>query len=452
MRARINLARYQDTMRQLTVDDVVTPFGCCNYFDACTDELLTLSYRGALGLLDWLNFTPTEECYRSVEFITYVRPEQSGGVDSPGFMGNPCGTPWGFELGTRKLTVEDFGRIARSGPTRDLAKQHIHYCKTRPRYRLDGQLVTSEDEWDMLYAMDAILLDMNRLVITGNSGTAGQFDGLQRWVSTIHSAPLDSYVVNWNGNPMAGGAGVTINGAAIAATWDIIDVLLALFRNIKTRIKWNQMLAMQMAQNFTAGDMIILLPTSAADCLLDFYTCWRVCPGQQFEESNLNTPEARAFRDKLIAADNPLNVYGDGYITLDGTVIPLLTHDWGLINSPTQFDMYFLTGSIGNMRIFEGEMLDADEIARNAGDSRYTSFDGGRIAAVKTLDNMCKEIGLWHWPRLFCLAPWAQMRFQDVQCDRPGGPLSADPGDTSYYPETSFSVAECPPGSPGIGH
>lgn len=431
--------------RTLTVSDIATPFGCCNYFDACTDEILTLSYRGTLGLLDWLGFRPASECYRSVEFITYVRPEQSGQADTPGYLSDPCADPYGFEYGTRKLTVEDFGLLGRHGPTRDARKASLNYCKTRPRYRLDGSQVMSEDEWDMLYAVDTILLDMNRLVITGNATVAGQFDGLQRWVSTNHGGSLNSYVVDWNGNPMAGGAGITINGNAIAATFSIMDVLLSLFRNIKQRVKWNPMLARQMKM-MTAGDMVLVLPTGAADCLLDHYTCWRVCPGQQYEESNLNSPEARTFRDRLVAADNPLNVYGDGYITLDGTAIPLLVHDWELINSPTQFDMYFLTGSIGNMRVFEGEILEGQAVVdnMNLGSQQFFSTDGGRFVGMKYFENLCKQIKMWHSPRLFCMAPWAQMRFQDVQCDRPGGPLSADPADTSFYPETSFSAAECP--------
>lgn len=232
--------------RDMALSNTASPFGCCNYFDACTDELLTLSYRGTLGLLDWLGFKPATECYRSVEFITYVRPEQEQGRDTPGYLSNPCADPNGFEYGTRKLTVEDFGLIGRLGPTRNGMKQHLNYCKTRPRYRLDGTQVMSEDEWDMLFAMDTILLDMNRLVITGNATVAGQFDGLQRWISTLHGGSLNSYVVDWNGNPMAGGAGITINGNAIAATFNLIDVLLALFRNIKARIKRNPMLARQM--------------------------------------------------------------------------------------------------------------------------------------------------------------------------------------------------------------
>ena len=52
-----------------------TPYGCCNLFDTCADGVFSLYFRGKLGLLDLLNFQVVEECYRSVEFISFVRPE-----------------------------------------------------------------------------------------------------------------------------------------------------------------------------------------------------------------------------------------------------------------------------------------------------------------------------------------------------------------------------------------
>ena len=436
----------RQSVSRLSVEDNVSPFGCCNYFDACTDELLTLTYQGVLGILDWMNFQPTDVCYRSVEFITFKRPEQSQEADTPGYLSDPCTEPYGTEIGTRKITVEDFGLLGRSGPTRDVRKQHIKYCKTTPRYRLDGTPVTSEDEWDMLHAMDVMLLDNNRMVVVGNAAVAGQYDGLQQWVATTHGGSLNSYVVDWNGNPMTGGAGITVNGNGIAATYDLIDVLLVLFRNIMQRIGWNGRLAQQLRQ-MRVGDMILLLPTGLKDCLLDFYTCWSVCEGGQYNEVNMQTMEARKFRNNLVAATNPFNLYGAGYITLDGIVIPLMTHDWEMINGPTQYDMYFLTGSIGNVRLWEGEMLEGqavvDNVANLAPQAGYFSTDGGRVVGLVETDMLCKKIHLWHSPRLFCLAPWAQMRFQDIQCNRPGGPLSPDPADTSFYPETSFDAAEC---------
>lgn len=436
----------RNVVRRMTVSTSATPFGCCNYFDQCADEILSLTYRGKLGLLDWMNWNVTEECYRSVEFLTYRRPEQSQGADTPGYLSDPCDEPNGWEFGTRKLTVEDFGRIARKGPTREIMKPK-YYCKTQPRYRLDGTLVDSEQEWDMLHTTDQILDDMRRLVITGNATVGGQFDGLQRWVATTHGAPLNSWVIDWNGNGMAGGAGITVNGTAIGPTFDLIDVLQSVFRRIRQRIMWSPVFS---GTPIALGDMVLVLPTFAIDCLLDFYTCWSVCAGGEYSPVNLQTYEARMFRDNLISATNPANLFGYGYITLDGVTIPLLAHDWELINGPTTFDMYFLTGNMGGRPIWEGEFLSASSALANFGPNSsanvgdYFTLDGGRMLGKYDTDMECYDMKLWHHPRLFCLAPWMQMRFQDVVCRGATDPLSPDPSQTSFYPETSFTAAVCP--------
>lgn len=435
-------------LRRLTLSSSATPFGCCNYFDHCADEILSLTYNGTLGLLDWLGWNVTEECYKSVEFITYRRPEQTLQLaDTPGYASDPCAEPYSWEYGTRKLTVEDFGRITRAGPTREVIKAK-RYCKTQPRYRLDGSMVDSEQEWDMLFTTDQVLDDMRSLVVIGNAAVGGQFDGLQQWVATTHGGPLNSWVVNWNNNSMTGGAGITVNGNAVGATFDIIDVLQAIFRRIIQRKMWSSVFG---GLPIGLGDMILVLPTFARDCLLDFYTCWSVCAGQAYNEVNLQTYEARQFRDNLISATNPANLFGHGYITLDGITIPLLAHDWELIDGPTRFDMYFLTGQLGGRRIWEGEFLSADTalsdfrsmLPGNVNPGDYFSLDGGRMLGKYDTDNECYKLKMWHHPRLFCYAPWMQMRFQNVVCRSPVDPLSPDPGETSFYPETSFDAATC---------
>lgn len=423
--------------RAMTLSDQATPFGCCNFFDECSDEIMSLHYRGRLGLLDWMGFNVSNECYRSMDFITFVRPEHSQGTPTGAYLSDPCADPNGIEYGATKITVEDFGRLGRTGPTRDIMKPKF-WCKTSPRRRLDGSPVTSEMEWDMRFATDTLLDDVRRMLVTGNATTAGQFDGLQRWVRTgFNHSILDSIVIDWNGNAMAGGAGITWNGAAVAATFDLIDVLLAAYRRIRQRISWSAVLS---AQAPNPGDMILVLPSFMINCLLDFYTCWTVCPGQEFNEANVNTLEARTYRNSLNGG-----LFGHGRIYLDGMEIPLLAYDWNMINGPTQGDMYFLTGGIGSVRIWEGEHLDASAAAREFGAvGGYQSLDGGRLLMKVDTENECRTLKLWIHPRLFCMAPWAQIRFQDIQCNWPGGPLSPDPLDTSYYPQTSFYVAECP--------
>jgi hypothetical protein len=426
-----------------------TPFGCCNFFDDCTDGIFSLYYRGQLGLLDWMGFNPTDVCYRRVDFINYVRPAQENRADTVGYISNPCADPNGIEFGGCHLDVEDFGLYGREGPTRKLLKPS-RWCKNSPRKFLDGSPITSEFDWDSMFTMDQILNDVRVAVVTGNTATPGQFDGLQRWVRTGYDCTaLNSYVVNWNNNPMSGGAGITLNGGAAPAGFNLVDWLQDIHRNVKERTSWSPLLSNQARR---VGDTIIVLPGFMARCLLDFFTCWSTCPSLIDTATDATrlvkeVPERNDFRIQLNGG-----MFGHGRIFLDGDEIPLLIYDWGMINGPTRGDLYYLTGAIGSQRVWEGEHLSAEVAMRElmgangvtGADLGYFSRDNGRVLGLVEVDNLCRILKLWMAPRLWCMAPWAQARFQNISCHTPTGPLSPNPADTSFYPETSFTPATCP--------
>src|SRR3990172_8350149 len=192
---------------------------------------------------------------------------------------------------------------------------------------------------------------------------------------------MDSIVIDWNSNGMGGGAGITINGAAMPAIYDFIDTLLGAFRRVRDRILMAPQLA---AQSMNVGDMVLVAPTFLLRCILDAYTCWSVCPGQQYNEANLNTYEARTFRDRV--GDG---MFGFGQIVIDGVPIPILSYDWGLIKGPTVSDIYLLTRSVGSMKMWYGEHLDAGVASGLYGSLGFFSTDGGRILGKYVDDNMC---------------------------------------------------------------
>jgi len=282
------------------------------------------------------------------------------------------------------------------------------------------------------------------MVITGNSTTGGQFDGLQRLVSTGYTdytgrrcASMDSIVVNWNGNGMGGGAGITWNGNAIAATYNFVDVLRAVVRRIKQRIRLAPSLA---AQTLRVGDMILLLPDFLAQCLLDHFTCWSVCDGSQYNEVQLNSLEGRQFRETLNGG-----LFGYGRIFIDGFEIPLIGYDWEMITNAagTQGDIYLLTGQVGNIQTLMGEYNNMNMVPASYPEASYFATDGGRLLGWIEEDETCVRQSHEMQPRIVSWAPFLNARFQNVLCNIPGGPLSPDPL-SSFFIETSFNSAECP--------
>lgn len=424
--------------RALSLSDLASPFGCCNFFDRCGDgDLLSLHFAGGLPLLDYFGFEVTDVCEKVFEFITYVRPEIGEGP-TPGHLSNPCDEPNGIDYGAAKLTINDFGRYGRHGPTREIMTPK-RYCVSDPRWRLDGRPVTDEREWDARFAAEVMIQDISRDVIVGNASTPGKFNGLENLVKTGYaSGMLDSIVIDWNGNPMNGGNGITWNGAPIASTFDFVDVLRAVVRRIKQRISWAPTLA---NQQMNIGDMILVMPTVAAENLLDFFTCWSVCTSTDDITVQLQSFEARRFRDQLLGG-----LYGYGQITIDGIVIPIMAYDYELIKGPTRADIYLLTGQLGSVRLWGAEHLSASVAAQGYGGEGYFSIDGGRVLGLYEVENLCAQLKLWMRPRLWTRAPWAQVRFQDVQFGTPGPVLSPDPLASSFFPVTSFGAdqAVCP--------
>jgi hypothetical protein len=194
-----------------------TPYECCGLFDLCTDaDLMSLSYQGADPFLDWLTWRANLECNIRKSFISYVAANgEAAGSGSSGRMSNPCADPNGTEFGKCEFLLHDFGRFGREAPVRDLTQNKEIYCATQPRYRLDGTLINDTREFNMLMATAVIIQDLRREVITGTR-SGGGFNGLQVLLDSSYHDPdgnpchlMNSNVINWAGNPMAGGAGIT---------------------------------------------------------------------------------------------------------------------------------------------------------------------------------------------------------------------------------------------------
>lgn len=435
--------RVQRDVAGLAVSSLATIYGCCGIFDLCSDrDLMSFSFQGSDPFLDWIGWERTDVCTIIKNFISYTRPEYDGADPTSGYVSDPCADPNGVDWGTCDFELTDFARLRRWGPTRDITKANMRLCETAPRYRLDGTPITDDREYDMRVTTEVLLQDLRRMLVNGNATTPGQFNGLERLIKTGYTSrdgtncqAMNSNVINWNNSVLGSPVGATWNGAAIGTGYTFIDVLLNVYRNIRQRIAMSPVLA---AQPLQVGDIVLALPTAFIDCLLNHFTCWRVCAGSQYNENNLDSLEARNFRNGLDGG-----MFGMGQIMLHNFTIPIVAYDYGLIKGPNRFDAYMLVGSVGNVKLIQGQYNDMNYAAGVRPD-RFAVTDGGRVLTYSQDDHTCEKRVVEMQPRLLNWAPWAQTRIQNLRCNVAGPVLSSDPTETSFYPLQSFDSAICP--------
>jgi len=434
-------------VQRLSESSNPTIYGCCGLFDLCPDvDLMSLSFQGVEPFLDWIGWESSLECKVRKSFIPWIRPARQvdGVTATPGYLADPCADPYSVEWGRCDFLLEDFGRLRRDSPVRDVTENALKLCAAQPRYRLDGSLILDDREYDLRLATEVLLQDLKRLVMTGNSAIPGQFDGFGQLVATGYTDPdgrrcrsMDSIIVDWGIGVCEETNGTqTWNGAAMAAGLHFLQVLHAVYRRIRQRISWAPALA---AQRMQPGDMALVMPGFLVPCFLDCYACWSLCEGSSVTNKMivLDTYEGRQFRDGLNGG-----MFGFGEIALDGFRIPLIGYDWGTISGPTTGDIYLMTSKVGNVRLVNGQYLDMRPVPAVMPDAMYT--DRGRLLTWPVTDHTCVKQVVEMRPRILRWAPWAQARFEDVICNGPAGPLSPDPEETSFFIESSFTAAECP--------
>lgn len=436
---------------ELSVSSVASIYGCCGVFDLCgDDDLISLSLAQPDGLLDWIGWDVTTECVIEKNFIDRVIPSEE---TRQGWVGDACASPNTIDWAATAFRIEDFGRLRRGAPTQDVTKNHLRLCESQPRYRRDGTPIMDDMEYRAVLTAEVMLQDLKLMIVEGNATTAGQFDGLEQLVKVGYtdfkgrrSSLMDSIVVDWNFNTLSGGAGMTWTDGrgtrAINAGATFTDVLRSVMRILKTRIKNSGLGAL----NLQYGDIAIVTTSEMAEAIMDQFTCWSVCEGGQFNEANLNTLEARRFREDLMGGTVDANgnvIQVEGVISVHGMSIPIISYDWGLQNG-SYTDIYILTGSVGGRKVLTGQWNDMREVpSRYENAYKYFSVDGGRVLGWFENDQACVQQVMEMQPRVVSWAPWTNVRISNVSAQTPGGNLTFDPLNTSFFPGSSFEVATC---------
>lgn len=422
----------------LTLSTLPSMYGASALFAMCgASDLLSLTLEGD-PFLDWLGWQANNESRQLVKLITYIGPQGTAAGNASNGAAAACDDASGVEFGKAEWMMPDKGRLKRAGPVRDLTENNRKPCNEYPLFTKDRRQITDDLMWSLTLAGTTIFQDLKRMVINGNASNANEFSGLETLVNTGYRdmntgalvRSMDSLVTNWGSQPMT----YKPNG-----THQFIDYLIDTIRRIRTRAVWSSL------GGIATGDQVLMMPAFLRDALLDVFTCWSVCPGAQYNETNLNSLEARTFRNTLNGG-----LYGMGQIFVDSIPLPIMTYDWSDIGQAAPYhtgDIYVLTRRIGNMPVLWGQYVDMTQPAarfqEESGAGHYKATDGGRFLAYWKTDNECIQPVMVMRPNIYLSAPWAQARFVGVGAVRPLAPLSADPT-SSYYAESNLGLATTP--------
>jgi hypothetical protein len=411
-------------------------------FDLCGDnDLLSLTLLGAYNrALDAIGFLTSDVQHIHEDMIVYVSADgAAAGEETSGRQTDPCAAGNAVEAGGCVYELTGWGRLRRTSEVRDVTDVMEKYCMQQPIYDIGGNRIANDYEWDVIRLGTVILHDFQREVVIGNSATGGSHDGLELTVVYGYTNPdtqevctsMDSTVVDWNGNaicPTNGANGVTVNGVLITDGYRLTDILKSFLRRTAQRVRMSSLSG--------APLHIGLAPTETINCLISCYVCDIVCGG---DVERMDSFEAREMMARLRQEFGTASAV---MLSFDGYPVLIYAYDWELYDSVTdRSDMYILTPTVGNtplMRFHTKDMSKALTITEKSG-TQFNVTDQNRFLHWESWDHTCYTVSLEMQWRLYCPAPWAQMRITNIACDTPLGQISGDPL-SAVYIETNLQA------------
>jgi len=398
----------------------VTLYASCGLFSVCGPDSVLSRVITDDQFTEWLGFRENHDEYQFIKTLDWVGPYGTADHDPTHAAGDACDDPASVEWGTCEFLIEK-GLLRQCGDPLDITKVGERYCDKQPLYTIDGMQIDNDIEWQSILSGLVLNGELNRYLIVGNKAVDGEFDGLEQLVNTgyvdVHTGqactPVDSIVSDWN-------------YAAMSAT--LLERIFAYIRRIKMRAK--------KMGGVARDDMIIMLPSFLRDCLMETWVCYGIC-----DETGDSTSrwETRDRNERYVGK----GTYGDGYITVDGVDVDILTNDNIPLTSVAPYfcsDIYILTRRLGNIPVMFGQFQDmrlGDRALQNAmgtqGFTKYITTDMGRFIHWVKTDNLCIQVCSAIKPALYLAAPWAQARIDNVCCQVQGGLSPEIPQSCQYF-------------------
>lgn len=417
---------------------VTTVYGRNSMFDPCfAGDIFGLQVQ-TIGLMNWLGWRPNKYYRRRVEFIPWVGPAGLAGAVTAALpstgAGAPCDNPAGVEWSNCGYDLTHTSWYHRHGDALDPHTVVQDRCETSPRYRLNGQMINDDAEWQMNLVMSVLKQDITHDLIHGTHTNAYEMNGLEAIVKTgwtdDNDTPcdlVDSQLIDWDHDDLNG------DNNGLGNFFDYLDELV-------TEIEYRS----SGIGTISETDMILLTSRFMATCILDSYACYTTCGVTTLNDSTDQALRAQQRQLRLQLNGGPLydGAAAVGYIQLkSGRRLPIMVDDaLGITKPNANFctDVYLLTRRIGSIDVLYGEFLDLREY-QNRVQKQMPNFSvkatpDGRFAVKGKEDNWCVEFMMGTSPELYISAPWAQARISDVCCSRKRQPLSGDVFNPTYLP------------------
>jgi len=300
---------------------VASIYGRQSIFDCCSPGDIFGLQVATIGLINWLGWRSNAFYQRRIDFIPWYGPEGTKSesrttVPSTG-AGSPCDDPEGWEYGHCGYNLYHKAWYQRAGEPLDPMTVTQLRCETTPRYRLNGQLISDDVEWQAQGILNVLQMDMRRDIIHGSHSNAYQMEGLESLIKTGYTnddgttcPQVDSILVNWAHDDLDG------DGNGYGNFFNYLD-------EVVTEIEFRASAIGGIAEN----DMVLLTSRFMATCLLDAYSCYTICGVTSDNDVSDQALRAQILQYRLSLNGGPLydGAAAVGFIRLkSGRRIPIL--------------------------------------------------------------------------------------------------------------------------------
>jgi hypothetical protein len=432
-------------------------WGCCPpLFDQCTDDPIMMLFHGLDAVepgLRWIGLRKAQHIKEKRAYLSYVAPAgAAAGEPADGLPLTVCGPGVRVEMG-RPCYIEccGFGEIRLMSNELKNGGTNTAYCKERDVYTVDfgqgSRLVSNDEEWWLAVMGGQLLEILGQRAVAGDSANVftntmvpNDSDGLYKYLTKSYPEcpQLNPFVLDWGSNPAcdytspAGMAGVTLNALPVTSpkyAMNLYVTLRAVFRETMKRIRGTRMLGNRTPQ---PGDLAILLPDWAIECLIECAICHVIC---RDDYTRRDSEMAAMKYDEWLTGWNGLP-----YIVFDRMIVPLIAFnplDWRSYdpNNPTAGVRGLLENADGSFNLFMLWRGIGGNNGRRFLELQYNdlsdgTFDTANNGAIQLWDDECGRCYIlnmaleWRW----CGdAPFLQTLVSNIHCDRLFGTYNVGP-------------------------